>query len=238
MSKETSKGKNIYETFDPVKYDRGGKEAEAIVWTSTTLDKAVEALKKGLPLKANPFIGKNTMLLKPNLVFARTEEEIEDYIHCMEDPIYFASKCYIMNPDGLQAAVLRDYQKEYIRHCQKNRFSILRSCRQAGKTNFFTIKSIFIFPKSLIMNNLRKINSHLDYILKKYYFYMDKNDNYVIKDLPLYELQNLFDNSFIWKIKYNLYKLISWQEKKDKKSVKKILKDKLNIIKRIFQIGQ
>ena len=224
MSKETSKGKNIYETFDPVKYDRGGKEAEAIVWTSTTLDKAVEALKKGLPLKANPFIGKNTMLLKPNLVFARTEEEIEDYIHCMEDPIYFDSKCYIMNTDGLQAAVLRDYQEEYIRHCQKNRFSILRSCRQAGKTNFFTIKSIFIFPKSLITNNLRKINSHLANIFKKYHFYIDKNDNYVIKDLPLYELQNLFDNSFIWKIKYNLYKLISCQEKKDKKSVKKILK--------------
>lgn len=123
-----------YEDFDPVKYERGGKEAEAIVWTSATLEKAVVALKKGLPLKANPFIGKNTMLIKPNLVFARTEEEIEDYMHCMEDPIYFASKCWIMNPDGLQAAVLRDYQEDYIRHCQKNRFSIMISCRQAGKS--------------------------------------------------------------------------------------------------------
>lgn len=123
-----------YQDFDPIKYDKSGKEAEAIVWTTATLNKAVTALKKGLPLKANPFIGKNTMLLKPNLVFARTEEEIEDYIHCMEDPVYFASKCYIMNPDGLQAAVLRDYQAEYIRHCQKNRFSILRACRQAGKS--------------------------------------------------------------------------------------------------------
>ena len=236
MDKDTNKEKkNIYDTFDPVKYDRGGKEAEAIVWTSATLDKAVEALKKGLPLKANPFIGKNTMLLKPNLVFARTEEEIEDYIHCMEDPIYFASKCYIMNPDGLQAAVLRDYQEEYIRHCQKNRFSILRSCRQAGKClTFFNIVNITI--SSSFINGYNKYK--LANIFKKYHFYIDKNDNYVIKYLPLYELQNLFDNSFIWKIKYNLYKLISWQEKKDKKSVKKILKDKLNIIKRIFQIGQ
>lgn len=123
-----------YEDFDPIKYERGGKEAEAIVWTSATLDKAVTAMKKGLPLKANPFIGKNTKLIKPNLVFARTEEEIEDYLKCMEDPIYFAAKCYLMTPTGLQAAVLRDYQIEYIRHCQENRFSILRSCRQAGKS--------------------------------------------------------------------------------------------------------
>lgn len=123
-----------YEDFDPIKYERGGKEAEAIVWTSNTLDKAVTAMKKGLPLKANPFIGKNTKLVKPNLVFARTEEEIEDYLKCMEDPIYFASKCYLMTPTGLQPAVLRDYQIEYIQHCQKNRFSILRSCRQAGKS--------------------------------------------------------------------------------------------------------
>lgn len=125
---------DLYEEFDPIKYESGGKETEAIVWTSSSLEKAVDALKKGLPLKANPFIGKNTMLLRPNLVFARTEEEIEDYIHCMEDPIYFASKCYLMTPTGLHAAVLRDYQEDYIRHCQHNRFSILRACRQAGKS--------------------------------------------------------------------------------------------------------
>lgn len=191
-----------YEDFDPIKYERGGKEAEAIVWTSATLDKAVTAMKKGLPLKANPFIGKNTKLVKPNLVFARTEEEIEDYLKCMDDPIYFASKCYLMTPTGLQPAVLRDYQIEYIKHCQKNRFSILRSCRQAGKCLSMTTN---------IEISLQKNNFLFDDILRKYYFYINKDRYYIT--LPLFELQNLFDNSFIWKIKYPIYKLIYFLKK-------------------------
>ena len=50
------------------------------------------SLTLSLPLKANPFIGKNAKLLKSELVYKRTEEEIDDYIKCKEDPIYFASK--------------------------------------------------------------------------------------------------------------------------------------------------
>ena len=141
MQKKSQKEK--YEEFDPIKYERGGKEAEAIVWTTKTLNKAVEAMKKGMPLKANPFVGKNTLLLKPNLVFARTEEEIEDYLHCMEDPIYFASKCSLMTPTGLKPCVLRDYQEDYLRHLQKNRFSIFLSCRQSGKSTTTAIDALW-----------------------------------------------------------------------------------------------
>lgn len=218
-----------YEDFDPIKYERGGKEAEAIVWTSATLDKAVTAMKKGLPLKANPFIGKNTKLIKPNLVFARTEEEIEDYLKCMEDPIYFAAKCYLMTPTGLQAAVLRDYQIEYIRHCQKNRFSILRSCRQAGKTLTF-INNINICINSSLLNTYKY---KFDYILKKYYFYIDK-DQYFI-ELPLFELQNIYDDSLLWKLKYCIYKCIYKLRKwESRKSRPKIARDIMNTIRRIF----
>lgn len=214
-----AKEKEFEYEFDPIKYDKAGKEAEKVVWTTKSLEKAVEALKKGMPLKANPFIGKNTKLLKPDLVFARTPEEIEDYMHCMEDPLYFAEKCFLMTPTGLQAVVLRDYQQEYITHLQKNRFSLFLSCRQSGKTNFFTTKSDFLFPKVFITNMLKNNSTRINRILEKYYFHTDKENNYIIKDLPMYEFQNLFDNEFIWKIKYNLYKAISWVEK-----VKKCIK--------------
>lgn len=140
-----SKEKEFEYEFDPIKYDKAGKEAEKVVWTTKSLNKAVDALKKGMPLKANPFIGKNTKLLKPDLVFARTPEEIEDYMHCMEDPLYFAEKCFLMTPTGLQAAKLRDYQKDYITHCKNNRFSIFLAARQSGKsvtTAIFAVWSI------------------------------------------------------------------------------------------------
>ena len=107
--------------FDPIKYDKGGKEAEKVIWSTKSLNAAVKALNEGLPLKANPFIGKNTKLLKPDLVYRRTPEEIEDYVKCMQDPVHFGSKCYLMTPSGLQQCKLRDYQEDYLRHLQKNR---------------------------------------------------------------------------------------------------------------------
>ena len=130
--------------FDPVKEIKSGKENERVIWSTASLNAAVDALRKGLPLKANPFIGKNTKLLKPDLVYKRTQEEIEDYIHCKEDPVYFASKCYLMTPEGLRPCVLRDYQVEYLRHLQKHRFSIFLSCRQSGKSTTTAIYCLWV----------------------------------------------------------------------------------------------
>lgn len=128
------KSEESYE-FDPIKQTKDGKEAERVIWSTKSLNAAVDALKKGLPLKANPFIGKVTTLLKPDLVYKRTKEEIEDYLHCKQDPVYFASKCYLKNPEGgLSLVKMRDYQVDYLNHLQKNRFSIMLSCRQAGKS--------------------------------------------------------------------------------------------------------
>ena len=120
--------------YDPIKVPKDGKEAERVVWSTKSINIAVDAISKGLPLKANPFIGKNTKLLKPDLVYKRTPEELEDYMKCMQDPVYFASKCYLMTPEGLQPCKLRDYQVDYLRHLQKNRFSVFLSCRQSGKS--------------------------------------------------------------------------------------------------------
>lgn len=131
--------------FNPVKEQIGGKAAERVIWSTYSLNAAVNALKQGLPLKANPFIGKNTKLLKADLVYKRTEEELDDYVKCMEDPVYFASKCYLKNPaGGLSPVKLRDYQVDYLRHLQKNQFSIMLSCRQSGKSTTTAIYCLWV----------------------------------------------------------------------------------------------
>ena len=168
--------------FDPVKDLKGVEQAQQVIWSTKSLNIAVDAIKKGLPLKVNPFIGTNTKLLKPELVFKRTQEEIDDYIKCMQDVTYFASKCYVMTPEGLQPIILRDYQEEYLRHLQANRFSIFLACRQAGKSVVTAIyclwKILFNIDKSgLILSKsaaagvdlLRKIKDmflNLPYYLK------------------------------------------------------------------------
>ncbi len=120
--------------YNPVKLPKDGVEAEKVIWTTKALNIAVNAMKQGLPLKANPFCGKNVQLLKPDLVYKRTAEEIADYIKCKKDPIYFASKCFLMTPEGLKPCVLRDYQIAYLELLRDNNFTIFRSCRQSGKS--------------------------------------------------------------------------------------------------------
>src|SRR5574344_2029037 len=156
--------------YDPVKEIKGGTEASKVVWSTKSLNAAVDALKKGLPLKANPFCGTNTKLLKPDLVYKRTEEEVEDYIKCMQDPLYFAEKCFLMTPKGLQPVKMRDYQKEYLTNLKENRFNILLACRQAGKTQLIDSQIVIKLP-------IKNINTHFVKLLKKYY-YIDNDDNY------------------------------------------------------------
>lgn len=210
------KKNDINYEFNPIKETKDGKNAERVIWSTKSLNTAVEAINAGLPLKANPFVGKVTQLLKPDLVYKRTEEEIDDYLKCKQDPVYFASKCFLMTPSGLQLCKLRDYQIDYLHHLQNNRFSILLAARQSGKClsplSYITIKTPYRFDK----------------LLKKYYFYIE-NNNYII-NLPFFELYNLYSKqSFLWKLKYNVLKMILWLEKKDKKLKKKRQKDIHNI---------
>ena len=181
--------------FNPVKETINGKQAEQYIWTTNIIDKCVEAIKQGKPLKATPFLNKNTKLLKPELVYKRTKEEIDDYIKCKQDPIYFASKCYLMTPEGLKPCILRDYQIDYLHHLQNNRFSILLAVRQAGKSLSMTSNiKIYVKNNSLTCQHIKKINYYI-------------KDN--IYELPIFELYNLFcKQSFIWKCKYHLYKII------------------------------
>lgn len=186
--------------FDPVKKVIGGEEAEAVVWSTNSLNAAVDAISKGLPLKANPFVGKNTKLLKPDLVYNRTEEEIEDYIHCMNDMVYFASKCYLMTPKGLAPVKLRDYQEDYLRHLSKNRFSLFLSCRQSGKT-------LTLINKINISFSITYKNEFAD-LLRKYPFYIKENF-YYIDNIPIYEIYYHYNKDIINKIRYKLYKSIN-----------------------------
>ena len=167
--------------FNPIKEQKGNEQAQSVVWSTKSIEAAVDAIKKGLPLKVNPFIGNNTKLLKPELVFKRTEEEINDYIRCMQDVTYFAEKCFVMTPEGLQAIHLRDYQFEYLKHLQDNRFSIFLACRQAGK-------SLNLLTNIII--KLKNINNIDDKLRKKYYFYI--NDNIIYIELPMFEIINLY----------------------------------------------
>lgn len=168
---------NFNYEYDPVKEVKGGAEAAKVVWSTKSLLLAVDALNKGLPLKANPFIGSRTGLLKPDLVYKRTQEEMEDIVKCVKDPVYFAEKCFLMTPEGLQAVKLRDYQVDYLHHLQNNRFSIFLSCRQSGKsttTAIYCLWMILFHPdkNALILSKSGAAGVDLISKIKDMYMYL------------------------------------------------------------------
>ena len=128
--------------FNPVKEDKDGVKAKRMVWSSKSLDIAVKGLGEGRKLIANPFYENNIKLLKGDLVFQRTDEEIREWKKCKNDICYFAENyCKLMTPEGIKEISLRDYQTEYLKHLEKHRLSIMLSARQAGKT---TTSAIFM----------------------------------------------------------------------------------------------
>ena len=134
MNKEKNiKSKNI--DFNPVKEDKDGVRAKRVIWSTKSLDLALKGIQEGRKLVANPFYENNTKVLKGDLVFDRTSNEIQEWLKCKNDIVYFVEKyCKIMTPEGIQQVKLRDYQVEYLKHLEQHRLSILLSARQAGKT--------------------------------------------------------------------------------------------------------
>ena len=78
----------------------------------------------------------NALLKRTNQQIEWTPELVAEYVKCSEDPIYFTETYMkIVNIDeGLVAFKLYDYQKEMIKSFADNRFSIIATARQAGKS--------------------------------------------------------------------------------------------------------
>jgi hypothetical protein len=149
-------------SFNPVKDDTSGVKARRMIWSSTSLDLALKGIEQGKKLIANPFYENNTKLLKGDLVFERTQEEINEWKRCKNDIIYFVEKyCQLMTPEGIKHVKLRDYQKKYLKHLEDNRLSIYLACRQCAKT---TTSAVFMLhyilfntdKNALVLGNKRK----------------------------------------------------------------------------------
>lgn len=153
---------NKVNKFDPIKEDNSGVKARRVIWSSSVLEAALKGLEQGKKLVSNPFYENNTHLLKGDLVYERTDDEIDEWIRCKNDIIYFVEKyCKLMTPEGIKNVKLRDYQQRYLNHLVKNRLSIYLACRQCGKT---TTSAVFMLhyilfntdKNALVLGNKRR----------------------------------------------------------------------------------
>jgi hypothetical protein len=86
-------------------------------------------------IQSDTYLG-NSQIKRDGVVHNFTQAEVQEYVKCAKDPIYFALKYVkVIHPDkGLVPFKLYDYQKKMISHFNDNRFSIVLSSRQSGKT--------------------------------------------------------------------------------------------------------
>jgi len=78
----------------------------------------------------------NPLLKKANVPIEFTKEQIQEYIKCKEDPVYFAlNYVKIVSVDeGLIPFRMYDFQKELVTKFHENRFNIAKLPRQTGKS--------------------------------------------------------------------------------------------------------
>jgi hypothetical protein len=78
----------------------------------------------------------NPLVKRDGVEQSFTQDELSEYIRCMNDPAYFARKYVkVINLDrGLVPFDLYPYQEKMFNHFNENRFSIVLACRQSGKS--------------------------------------------------------------------------------------------------------
>ena len=78
----------------------------------------------------------NPLLKRVGIEHSYTQEQVEEYMKCAEDPVYFAANYIkIVNVDqGLIPFNMWNFQKDMIKLFHENRFAITKCPRQVGKT--------------------------------------------------------------------------------------------------------
>lgn len=85
--------------------------------------------------KENGYLG-NPNVKRDGVNINFTKEQIDEYIKCSKDPIYFCETYLkVIHLDrGLVPFKLYGYQREIFQHYNSHRFNIILACRQSGKS--------------------------------------------------------------------------------------------------------
>ena len=108
---------------------------------------------------------RNPNLKKANAQVEFTYEQIQELKKCSEDPVYFIRK-YVKIQHPIRGAIpfaLYDYQEEMIRAYKDNRYVVVLSARQTGKSQtsgaFLLWYAIFHFDKTILIASNKNSNA-------------------------------------------------------------------------------
>lgn len=132
------------QTFDP--RILGDNDDQKSLWTSDSVELALQGLKEGYKLKESPFNKnvKDCNLRKGNLPFHYSEEELEIIDICMDDKVLFGNT-FVKLKDGDKGWAqieLRPYQEKLLKTYSEEKWNILMFPRQSGKTTTTVVEIV------------------------------------------------------------------------------------------------
>ena len=132
----------------------GKSKKQRRIYSTQSINQLIEDRNQGYDIDFEPFFMRDLDLRAANIPFKMTEDEMEEYQKCFDDPIYYAeSYAKFMTDHGLSTVNLRDYQRNVISTVTAedydpeddlilpvNRNVVWMSARQSGKCHFYLSK--------------------------------------------------------------------------------------------------
>jgi hypothetical protein len=95
--------------------DRSKRERARRVYSTALINKLIDDRNQGYDIDFDPFFNRDTELRASNIPFKMTDDEMEEYQKCYDNPEYFIDKyCKFMTDKGMSTVQLRDYQTKVI----------------------------------------------------------------------------------------------------------------------------
>ena len=125
----------------------GKNKKQRRIYSTQSINQLIADRNQGYDIDFEPFFMRDLDLRNANIPFKMTEEELEEYQKCYDDPVYYAENyAKFMTDHGLSTVNLRDYQKNVISTVTAedydpeddlilpvNRNIVWMSARQSGK---------------------------------------------------------------------------------------------------------
>lgn len=169
------------------------------IYSTALINQLIKDRSMGYDIDYDPFYMRDLDLRAAGITFKMTEEEMEIYQKCYDDPLFYVENyCKFMTDKGLATVELRDFQKNVVDTVTqetyipenddfgpKNRNIIWMASRQSGKC---------CSPNTLIYNSL----SNKSDLSRKYF-----------NNIPIFSILFIKEKhlSFLQMIKLLLYKI-------------------------------
>lgn len=147
----------------------GKSKKQRRIYSTQLINQLIKDRNQGYDIDFEPFFQRDLDLRAANIPFKMTEEEMEEYQKCFDDPIYYVETyAKFMTDHGIHTVTLRDYQKKVISIVTEetydeendlilptNRSIIWLAARQSAKTTsisaFLSWMMIFHIDRNILI---------------------------------------------------------------------------------------